>query len=125
MELSAAQRQAAELVAEGLKYGDVAARLNITRQTLWHWMKISEFKTELSANEDAALEDSRRQFGQLREQAIAAFRGILERWDEMPAAAVRAATIVLQNAAVIEDRGAELRTDSDVVVKWAELKNDA
>lgn len=122
MALSPEQKQAAELIAQGHKFVLIAKRLNIDRSLLHIWLRNQEFKELVSKNETEILDETRRQFTELAEAAMAAYRGILESWEEMPASAARVATTILKNAGIIRESAVDTTSHEEVTVKLAELK---
>lgn len=124
-EFSPEQKQAAELIAQGHRIVAIAERVGVDRRTIHTWLRDPDYKAMVAVNEAEILEEVRRSFLDLNTAAIAAYRGVLECWETMPASAVRVATTVLQNSGVIRARIEETPIDSDVTVKWAELKVNA
>jgi len=55
------QKQAARMIFEGVKIGDIAAALGVNRSTIWRWENRKDFQREMDRVHDKWLREYRRE----------------------------------------------------------------
>lgn len=108
--LTKAQEQAVLLVHSGLEINEIAKKLDVTRQTLWNWRKLPDFKERISELFMESVDARDVALFAMQSKALETLESCLS--SENESVALRAAKIVMEHG---EKISINVRTKNDVI----------
>jgi hypothetical protein len=101
--LTVKQKKAIESLLTHYDTTQAAAAAGVTRDTLYRWLKVDDFRQALQDATGAALEGLSRGLVTLGARALEVLAGALDDPDTTPAAKIRAADIILSKIMVLRE----------------------